>query len=171
MFSFKSKIILKAFQILQSKYIFTPFPMTPCMRLITCTGVSHHPDYLASTLHTLVAKSCFGTADISERFPLCVFLLTTWTVYSIWPFCCLPFGCTLCLPPAPTFCIDSVYESDLPTLLLILLIKLCLSDLFFVLIKLHMDLNITDPSLHICCQNYCQWQKIVIINIDDTNKL
>ncbi len=48
----------------------------------------------------------------------------------------------------PDLCIDPVYESALPTLFLLLLIELCLSDLFLLLIKLHMDLNVTDPSLH-----------------------
>ncbi len=47
----------------------------------------------------------------------------------------------------PDLCIDPVYESALPMLLLLLLIELCLSDLLFVPIKLHMDLNVTDPSL------------------------
>ncbi len=169
MFSFKSKIILKAFQILQSKYIFTPFPMTPCMRLITCTGGSHHPDYLASTLHTLVAKSCFGTADLSERFPLCVFS------------CWLP-GLFILSDHFAACKILSVCRLPRPFALTLFMNLTCLRYSWYcwlnfacltssVLIKLHMDLNVTDLSLHICCQNYCQWQKIVIINIDDTNKL
>ncbi len=47
----------------------------------------------------------------------------------------------------PDLCIAPVYESALPPLLLLLLIELCLSDLFLLLIKLHKDLNVTDPSL------------------------
>ncbi len=129
--------------------------MTPCLRLITHTGVSHHLDYLSSAFHTLFAKSCFATADISERFsPVCFpvdyldclfssdrLLPALLTLPALWIYS------ILCLPPAPIFCIDSVYESALPTLLLILLIELCLSDFCFVLIKLHMDPNVTDPSL------------------------
>ncbi len=69
-------------------------------------------------------------------------------------------GCNTCLLTLPVFwiyslsavcpdlCIDLVYESSLPMLFLLLLIELCLSDLFLLLIKLHMDLNVTDPSLH-----------------------
>ncbi len=126
--------------------------MTPCLRLITYTGVSHHLNYLSSAFHTLFPKSCFATADIAERLPLCVCLLTTWIL--IWPFaaCLIDPACLVDLLYSlsaawPTFCIDSVYESALPTLLLILLIELCLSDFCFVLIKLHMDPNVTDPSL------------------------
>ncbi len=53
----------------------------------------------------------------------------------------------LVLDSCSDLCIDPVYESALPMLLLLLLMKLCLSDLFLLLIKLHMDLNVTDPSL------------------------
>ncbi len=95
-------------------------------------------DYLASAFLTLVAKSCFAIANISERFPVSDYLCITWTVYSLLIVCCLPywprlpFGYSLCLPPAPTYCFDTVYESALPTLILILLYELCLSDLVFV---------------------------------------
>ncbi len=40
------------------------------MRLITCTGADHYPGYIARALHSLVAKSCFATANISERLSL-----------------------------------------------------------------------------------------------------
>ncbi len=128
--------------------------MTPCLRLITCTGASHYPDYLASAFHTLVAKSCFAIANISERFSpewLPVYYLDClFSSDRLLPALLTPpaFGYSLCLPPAPTYCFDSVYESALPALLLILLYELCLSDLFFVQINLQMDRDVTDPLLH-----------------------
>ncbi len=116
---------------------------------------SHYPDYLASTFFTLVVKSCFATADISERFPWVSFpvdyLDCLFSSGHLLPaFLTLPAFWIYSLSAAsPDLCIDPVYESALPTLLLLLLIELCLSDLRFVLIKLHMDLNVTDPSLQI----------------------
>ncbi len=53
-----------------NRFFRTSFPMTPCLRLITCTGVDHYPGYLARAFHSLVAKSCFATANISEHFSL-----------------------------------------------------------------------------------------------------
>ncbi len=50
--------------------------------------------------------------------------------------------------PALTHCSASVYESVLSTLPSTPLFDICLSDLLFVSIKLQMDLNVTDPSLH-----------------------
>ncbi len=145
--------------------------MTPCLRLITYTGVSHHLNYLGSAFHTLFPKSCFATADIAEQLPLCVCLLTTWIL--IWTFaaCLIDPACLTdpaCLEDLlyslsaawPTFCFDSVYESALPTLLLILLIELCLSDFCFVLIKLHMDPNVIDPSLQ--TQFFVFWGELSI---------
>ncbi len=53
-----------------NRFFRTSFPMTPCLRLITCTGTDYYPGYLARAFHSLVAKSCFATANISERFSL-----------------------------------------------------------------------------------------------------
>ncbi len=53
-----------------NRFFRTSFPMTPCLRLITCTGADHYPGYIARALHSLVAKSCFATANISERLSL-----------------------------------------------------------------------------------------------------
>ncbi len=53
-----------------NRFFRTSFPMTPCLRLITCTGADYYPGYLARAFHSLVAKSCFATANISERFSL-----------------------------------------------------------------------------------------------------
>ncbi len=80
-----------------------------------------------------------------------VYYLDCWL--SLLIVCCLPYwprlptGYPLCLPPALTHCSAFVYESALSTLPSILLFDICLSDLFFVLIKLQMDPNVTDPSL------------------------
>ncbi len=51
-----------------------------------------------------------------------------------------------CLPPAPIISLNS--DSALPTLCLKLVFELCLSDLHFVLIKLHMDPHASDSVLH-----------------------
>ncbi len=74
------------------------------------TGVSHYTDYLASTLSYTPCKVLFCYCWHFWAFsPKLVFLLTTWTVYSHLTICCLPiwpwlpFGYTLCLPPALTF--------------------------------------------------------------------
>ncbi len=53
-----------------NRFLRTPFPMTPCLRLITCTGANHYPGYSARAFHSLFAKSCFAIANISERFSL-----------------------------------------------------------------------------------------------------
>ncbi len=54
-----------------NRFFRTSIPTTPCLGLITRTGVSHHLDYLNSVL------SVFCLADITERL-FCLF------------FCCLP---------------------------------------------------------------------------------
>ncbi len=79
----------------------------------------------------------------------------TWTVY--WtlilrrlPTLILPALFTdysECLPPAPIQSLSSDSDSALPTLRLKLVIKLCLSYLHTLLIKLHMDPNALDSSL------------------------
>ncbi len=83
----------------------------------------------------------------------------TWTVY--WtlilrrlPTLILPALFTdysECLPPAPIQSLSSDSDSALPTLRLKLVIKLCLSDLHTLLIKLHMDPNALDSPLHYHC--------------------
>ncbi len=45
--------------------------------------------------------------------------------------------------------LNSDSDSALPTLCLKLVFELCLSDLHFVLLKLHMDLHASDSVLHI----------------------
>ncbi len=95
----------------------------------------------------------FATADISEHFSRVSFPVD----YLDCLFssdCLLPAFVTLTAfwifslsAASPDRCIDPVYESALPTLLLLLVIELYLSDLLLLLIKLHMDLNVTDPTL------------------------
>ncbi len=85
-------------------------------------------------------------------------LLTTWTVYShltvcclpLWP--CLPFGFSLCLPPAPTFALSlPMYQPCLRYSSYCWLNFACMTS--SCLIKLHLDLNVPDPShyTHIVC--------------------
>ncbi len=52
-----------------------------------------------------------------------------------------------CLPPAPIISLNSDSDSALPTLCLKLVFELCLSDLHFVLLKLHMDPHASDSVL------------------------
>ncbi len=95
----------------------------------------------------------------------------TWTVY--WtlilrrlPTLILPALFTdypECLPPAPIQSLSSDSDSALPTLRLKLVIELCLSDLHTLLIKLHMDPNAPDSSLHIYKKNYILHNVIVIL--------
>ncbi len=49
-----------------------------------------------------------------------------------------------CLPPAPIFSLNPDSDSVLPTLCLKLVFEFCLSDLHFVLLKLHMDPHSSD---------------------------
>ncbi len=80
----------------------------------------------------------------------------TWTVYWTLILCRLPtliqpaLLCDYpeCLPPALIFSPNSNFDSALSTLCLKLVTEFCLSDLHSVLIKLHMDPNATDSSLH-----------------------
>jgi len=60
-----------------------------------------------------------------------------------------------CLPPALTHCSASDFDSALSTLPSIPLLDICLFDLLFVLIKLHVDLlsPLTSHSLHQGCSN------------------
>ncbi len=83
----------------------------------------------------------------------------TWTIYWTLNLRCLP---TLlisalftdypeCLPPAPIISLNSDSDSALPTLCLKLVFELCLSDLHFVLLKLHMDPHASDSVLQLQC--------------------
>ncbi len=100
-------------------------------------------------------KSCFAPADISERFPRVSFpvdyLDSLFSSDHLLPaFLTLPaFRIFSLFAACPDLCIDPVYESALPTLFLLLVIELYLSDLILLLIKLNMDLNVTDPSLQL----------------------
>ncbi len=115
--------------------------MTPCLRLITCTGADHYPGYIARALHSLVAKSCFATANISERLSLVSLPVYYLDWSSPLTVCYLPYwprlliDYSLCLPPASTHCSVSVYASALSTLPLILLYDHCLSDFFYCVNK------------------------------------
>ncbi len=40
-----------------NRFFRTSFPMTPCLRLITCTGADHYPGYIARALHSFITKS------------------------------------------------------------------------------------------------------------------
>ncbi len=112
--------------------------------------------YLSCASHHLIAKSCFAMQPFLSVYPVYDSPCMTWTVY--WtlilhrlPTLILPALFTdypECLPPAPIQSLSSDSDSALPTLRLKLVIKLCLSDLHTLLIKLHMDLNAPDSSLH-----------------------
>ncbi len=118
--------------------------------------------YLSCASHLLIAKSCFAMQPFLSVYPVYDSPCMTWTVY--WtlilrrlPTLILPALFTdysECLPPAPIQSLSSDSDSALPTLRLKLVIKLCLSDLHTLLIKLHMDPNALDSSL--------QWQRIMI---------
>ncbi len=93
---------------------------------------------------------CFATADFSERFfSLCEFpvdyldcLYSSDRLQPAFWISCLSAAC-------PDLCIVPVHVWALPTLLLLRLTELCLPDLLLLLIKLHLDLNITDSSLQL----------------------
>ncbi len=111
----------------------TTFPITHCtditQLIALITHCTHHTadctDHTLNISLGLPLSHCrvlFATANIAERFP-CVFLLTTWTVYTHLTVCCLPFdpACLLLLSlfaACPDLCIVPVYVSALPTLLL-----------------------------------------------------
>ncbi len=132
------------------------FSYTPCLRLITCTGVSDCSAYLNWAALALFAKSCFAMQSFLSVFPMCSCLLITWTVNLFMMICCLliltlpalPSYSIVCLPPASTLSTNSVYEYALPSLYLIPVTDLCLSDLSCDLIKLHIDPDATG-SLHV----------------------
>ncbi len=79
----------------------------------------------------------------------------TWTVYWTLNLRRLPTliisasstGYPECLPPAPILSLNSDSDSALPTLCLKLVFEFCLSDLHFVLLKLHMDPHSSDSAL------------------------
>ncbi len=112
--------------------------------------------YLSCASHHLIAKSCFAMQPFLSVYPVYDSPCMTWTVY--WtlilrrlPTLILPALFTdysECLPPAPIQSLSSDSDSALPTLRLKLVIKLCLSYLHTLLIKLHMDPNALDSSLH-----------------------
>ncbi len=113
--------------------------------------------YLSCASHHLIAKSCFAMQPFLSVYSVYDSPCMTWTVY--WtlilrrlPTLILPALFTdysECLPPAPIQSLSSDSDSALPTLRLKLVIKLCLSYLHTLLIKLHMDPNALDSSLHI----------------------
>ncbi len=98
----------------------------------------------------LLAKSCFA---MQSFFPSFAYLLMTWIVYPFMSVCCLPIlilpalliYSIVSLPPASTLSANSVYESALPLLYLMPVTDLCLSDLSWESIKLHMDPDATAP--------------------------
>ncbi len=79
----------------------------------------------------------------------------TWTVYWTLNLRRLPTliisalftGYLECLPPAPINSLNSDSDSASPTLCLTLVFEFCLSDLHFVLLKLHMDPHSSDSAL------------------------
>ncbi len=113
--------------------------------------------YLSCASHHLIAKSCFAMQPFLSVYPVYDSPCMTWTV--CWtlilrrlPTLILPALFTdysECLPPAPIQSLSSDSDSALPTLRLKLVIKLCLSYLHTLLIKLHMDPNALDSSLQI----------------------
>ncbi len=114
--------------------------------------------YLSCASHHLIAKSCFAMQPFLSVYPVYDSPCMTWTVY--WtlilrrlPTLILPALFTdysECLPPAPIQSLSSDSDSALPTLRLKFVIKLCLSYLHTLLIKLHMDPNALDSSLQYC---------------------
>ncbi len=131
------------------------YPHSPCLRLITCTGVSHCSVYLNGAALALFAKSCFAMQSFQSGFPVFAYLLITWTVYPFMIVCCLPIltlpaspsYSIVYLPPASTLSTNSVYESVLPSLHLTPVTDLCLSDFSCDSIKLHMDPDAAASSL------------------------
>ncbi len=81
----------------------------------------------------------------------------TWTVYWTLNLRRLPTliisalftGYPECLPPAPINSLNSDSDSASPTLCLKPVFEFCLSDLHFVLLKLHMDPHSSDSSLQV----------------------
>ncbi len=117
------------------------------------TAVTNHSLVLIASphlhlIHTLTYKQHTYTHPLrSLVFPW----LTFPSVFHSLSFRVLPGLLTLSpdrLLPALTHCSASVYESVLSTLPSTPLFDICLSDFLFVSIKLQMDLNVTDPSLH-----------------------
>ncbi len=116
--------------------------------------------YLSCASHHLIAKSCFAMQPFLSVYPVYDSPCMTWTVYWTLILRRLPTlilrdlftDYSECLPPAPIQSLSSDSESALPTLHLKLVIKLCLSDLHTLLIKLHMYPNALDSSLQTLSQ-------------------
>ncbi len=108
--------------------------------------------YLSCASHHLIAKSCFAMQPFLSVYPVYDSPCMTWTlILRRLPTLILPALFTdypECLPPAPIQSLSSDSDSALK-----LVIKLCLSDLHTLLIKLHVDPNAPDSSLHLECEN------------------
>ncbi len=112
---------------------------TPAPHSLTHIKVAHK--------HSPSAKSCFPRLTFPSGFPSLSSLVLPGLFDSLsWSFAaCLSdpawfTGNPLCLPPALTHCSASDFDSALSTLPSIPLLDICLFDLFFVLIKLQVDL-------------------------------
>ncbi len=118
--------------------------------ILTLVHLSRSPSHL-------IAKYCLAMQTFLSVYPVYDSLFMTWTVYWTLILCRLPtliqpallFDYPECLPPALIFSPNSDFDSALSTLCLKLVIEFCLFDLYSVLIKLHMDPNATDSSLHL----------------------
>ncbi len=94
----------------------TSIPITPCLGLITFTGVGDQLGYLSWSLPYLRAKSCSAQLTFPSvilfRLPVAYLIcLPTLTVCRL-PLTPLPCVYSItCLPPASTLCLLSVYDS------------------------------------------------------------
>ncbi len=112
--------------------------------------------YISCSLNHPIAKSCSAMQTFPSVSTVYDFPCMTWTVYWTLILCRLPTlippallsDYSECLPPALILSLNSDCDSAPPTLCLKIVIEFCLSDLHSVLIKLHMDPNANDSSLH-----------------------
>ncbi len=97
----------------------------------------------------LIVKSCLAMQIFPSVSSMYDSPCMTWTVYWTLIQPALLFDYPECLPPSLILSPNSDFDSALSTLCLKLVIEFCLFDLQSVLIKLHMDPNATDSSLHL----------------------
>ncbi len=135
----------------------SPFTHQPWLPHHTCTSFTHSHKSSTQTL-TQCEVLFFPWLTFPSVFPSLSSLVLPGLFDSLsWSFAaCLSdpawfTGNPLCLPPALTHCSASDFDSALSTLPSIPLLDICLFDLLFVLIKLHVDLlsPLTSHSLQV----------------------
>ncbi len=112
----------------------------------------HTHTHISSTLPCTHREVLFSPVWHFGAFTLSVFPVVTWTVLTTLTICCLPFWpclpcdiLSVCRLPQPLHC--PCWWFCLAFVSPVLVTELYLSDLLlFILIKLHLDLNATDPS-------------------------